>query len=474
MRSWIAVLIGAPVLLGFVLLPVVRDPRPPARPPLVVDDVSQLNPIKVSAIVEPTSYAEVADAVARHTGPVSIGGGRHSMGGQIATENALFIDMRRFDKVLEVDPEARTVRVQAGATWREVQDAIDPFDLSVKVMQSYANFTVGGSLSVNAHGRYVGNGPVITTVKSIKVVMADGSSVEASPTRNRDIFFGAIGGYGGLGVIVEATIDLTDNVRVKREAGEMSIGRYARFFRDGIQGQSERVLHEATVSLPDFARLREVTYTRTTEPLSVRARLRSSDGSYRLNRLALWIQSEWPLGSSIGRYLFDQVSPVDAPVSWRNYEASYDVAELEPASRESSTYLMQEYYVPTDRFDQFVSKMREILRLRDVNVLNISITHSLQDPGSLLAWAQTDVVSFLIHYKQDTTRAALAAEEVWTRELVNAALNVNGSYYLGYRLNATPEQFARAYPHAAEFVALKRRVDPTNKFRNRLIDRYLQ
>jgi len=474
MRSWIAILILVPAALGLALLPVIRNPRPPARPPLVVDDVSQLNPIKVSAIVEPTSDADVADAVARHTGPVSIGGGRHSMGGQIATENALFIDMRHFNKVLEVDPEAGTVRVQAGATWREVQDAIDPFNLSVKVMQSYANFTVGGSLSVNAHGRYVGNGPVITTVKSIKVVMANGSSVEASPTNNRELFYGAIGGYGGLGVIVEATLELTDNVRVKREAGEMSIGRYARFFRDGIQSQADRVLHEATVSLPDFARLREVTYTRTNEPLSVRARLRSSDGSYRLNRLALWIQSEWPLGSSIGRYLLNRVSSPDAPVSLRNYEASYDVAELEPASRESSTYLMQEYFVPTERFDQFVSKMREILRLRNVNVLNVSITHSLKDPGSLLAWAQTDVVSFLIHYNQDTTPEALAAEEVWTRELVNAALNVNGSYYLGYRLNATAEQFARAYPRAAEFVALKHRVDPTNKFRNRLIDRYLQ
>jgi len=197
MRSWIAVLILVPAALGLALLPVIRNPRPPARPPLVVDDVSQLNPIKVSAIVEPTSDADVADAVARHTGPVSIGGGRHSMGGQIATENALFIDMRHFNKVLEVDPEAGTVRVQAGATWREVQDAIDPFNLSVKVMQSYANFTVGGSLSVNAHGRYVGNGPVITTVKSIKVVMANGSSVEASPTNNRELFYGAIGGYGG-------------------------------------------------------------------------------------------------------------------------------------------------------------------------------------------------------------------------------------------------------------------------------------
>jgi len=32
-------------------------------------------------------------------------------------------------------------------------------------MQSYANFTVGGSLSVNVHGRYVNQGPLILSVE---------------------------------------------------------------------------------------------------------------------------------------------------------------------------------------------------------------------------------------------------------------------------------------------------------------------
>jgi len=32
--------------------------------------------------------------------------------------------------------------VQAGIKWRDIQDAIDPHDLSVKIMQSFSNFTV--------------------------------------------------------------------------------------------------------------------------------------------------------------------------------------------------------------------------------------------------------------------------------------------------------------------------------------------
>jgi hypothetical protein len=62
---------------------------------------------------------------------------------------------------------------------------------------------------------------------------------------------------------------------------------------------------------------------------------------------------------------------------------SRDVAELEPSSRRSSTYVLQEYFVPVDRFDDFVPQMRNVLRRHGVNVVNVSIRHANKDPGSL-------------------------------------------------------------------------------------------
>src|SRR2546423_14880614 len=76
---------------------VVRAPLVPQSSPLVINDVSQLNSIHVDQVITPTTTTEIVDAVRLHTGPISIGGARHSMGGQIATDGALFIDMRRFD-----------------------------------------------------------------------------------------------------------------------------------------------------------------------------------------------------------------------------------------------------------------------------------------------------------------------------------------------------------------------------------------
>jgi hypothetical protein len=123
--------------------------------PLLIYDVTQLNPIHVGMVITPTTTQEIIESVKRYGGPISVGGARHSMGDQIATAGALHIDMRGFNKILAFSPSEKTITVQAGARWRQIQERIDPANLSVSIKQTYANFTVGGSLSVNVHGRYV-------------------------------------------------------------------------------------------------------------------------------------------------------------------------------------------------------------------------------------------------------------------------------------------------------------------------------
>jgi len=132
-------------------------PRPPrAATGRTANDVSQLNPVGVAEERRPRSTDEIRAALRAWPGAVSLGGGRFSMGGQIAAPGSLHLDMRAMNQVVSFDPTRRLIRVQSGMTWRDLQDVIDPHDLAVKIMQSYSNFTVGGSVSVNGHGRYVG------------------------------------------------------------------------------------------------------------------------------------------------------------------------------------------------------------------------------------------------------------------------------------------------------------------------------
>ncbi|MEJ0005508.1 MAG: FAD-binding protein [Steroidobacteraceae bacterium] len=218
-----------------------------ARADAVVNDVSQLNPIHVRQVVAPTSVGEIVAIVKSHLDPISIGGGRYSMGGQTATDEATQIDMRQFNRVLAFSKERKEITVETGITWRELQEYIDPYDLSVQIVQSYDNFTVGGALSVNAHGRYVGQGPIVLSVASIRLVLADGEIATASPDKNTELFYGAIGGYGALGVIVEATLRLTDTVHVERQSIVMPLAAYRAYFDKNVRGKPAVIFHNADI-----------------------------------------------------------------------------------------------------------------------------------------------------------------------------------------------------------------------------------
>lgn len=194
--------------------------------------------------------------------------------------------------------------------------------------------------------------------------------------------------------------------------------------------------------------------------------------SYPLERYFLWSFTETPLGKWRREFLIDPILFRGKKIHWRNYEAGYDVAELEPRSRKDSTYVLLEYFVPVDRFEEFEKAMAEIFIRFNVNVLNVSIRHSKADPGTYLAWAREEVFAFVVYYKQRTDAASKNAVAVWTRELAEAATAVNGAYYLPYQVHPTAEQFHKAYPNAQKLFELKDKLDPGYKFRNILWDTY--
>src|SRR6185503_13436518 len=120
-----------------------------------------------------------------------------------------------------------------------------------------------GSLSVNVHGRYVNRGPLIRSVRAIRVVLADGRQVDASPRENPDIFYGAIGGYGGLGVIVAATLELEKNEPLERHVEVMPVTDYARWFTTHIRGSATAVFHNADLYPHVYDTVMAITYAKT-------------------------------------------------------------------------------------------------------------------------------------------------------------------------------------------------------------------
>lgn len=395
------------------------------------------------------------------------------MGGQIAVEGGLHLDMREMKGLIWLKPEERLVRVQAGMRWRDLQDAIDPHGLAVHTMQSYSNFTIGGSISVNAHGRYVGHGPVCNSVSAIQLVLANGSIVEANRKTNPDLFGAALGGYGAVGVITEVELTLKENVRVERIVQEIALVDYINFFQKNIIYDDACIMHNADLMPPLFQNPVAVTWRKTDKPLTETARLIPRGQSYILEQNVLWMLTELPGSATLRKSFIHPLLTSNPVVKWLNHEASLDVAELEPLTRTISTYALQEYFIPPTNVTKFVHALSDVLQRNSVEVVNVSIRHSPKDEVSLLPWAKEEVFSFVVYYKQRTHSKAQKATRKWTRELIDKALENRGRYYLPYQLHASQNQFDRSYPEAALMRLIKKKYDPNGKFSNEMWDKYL-
>jgi hypothetical protein len=314
-------------------------------------------------------------------------------------------------------------------------------------------------------------GPVVLSVREITLVLADGSVEPASPTHHAELFYAAIGGYGAIGIIAEAELDLVENVRIERRHRKMATRDYPRWFDDEVRGRPQAVFHNADLYPPHYTRARAVTWVTTDRPATA-PRLQALRNSYLPELLVMWSVSETPFGKFRREYLIDPLLYARSKVHWRNYEAGYDAAELEPLSRRDRTYVLQEYFVPRERIAEFVPRMTAILRRHRVNAINISIRHALADPGTVLSWARGETFAFVLYHKQRTRDNARERVGVWTRQMIDAVTECGGTYYLPYQPHATHEQFHRAYPRARELFALKRRLDPDYRLRGALWDKY--
>jgi FAD/FMN-containing dehydrogenase len=132
---------------------------------------------------------------------LSVRGGGHDFAGRALCEDGVVIDCSAM-RAVTIDPEARTARVQGGATAGDLMDAAEKDGLAATTgtvsSVGLAGLTLGGGYGP-LMGRY---GLVADNLLSAQVVTADGQLVTANATENSDLWWGLRGAGGNFGVVV--------------------------------------------------------------------------------------------------------------------------------------------------------------------------------------------------------------------------------------------------------------------------------
>jgi len=448
----------------------------------ILNDASRLSPTPVARHVV-LSKPATDDLVARIRSelkeaaaagrPVAASVARHSMGGQSLPRDGTAITLD--GGPLELDTAAKTYRTSAANRWSDVIRYLDPRGFSPAVMQSNSDFGVGSTFCVNAHGWPVPHGPFGTTVKAIRMVLADGTLMQCSRSENTELFGLAMGGYGLFGIIVELDVEMTPNLLLEPRFERMAPERFAEQFIRTIDTDPTTAMAYGRLSVSRksfFDDALMVTYRPVTEQPKSLPPVTSSGKLTGLQNDIYRAQTGWEVAKNLRWFMESRLGPaITGARATRNSLMAEPVINLAQKDMRR-TDILHEYFVAPERFGEFLAACRDIIPKSRAEFLNVTLRYVAEDKTPALSIAPVRRIAAVMSFSQEVTPEGEIDMMQTTEALIERVTATGGAFYLPYRLHARRDQVAKAYPAMSAFVAAKRRYDPGLLFRNAMWDTY--
>jgi FAD/FMN-containing dehydrogenase len=443
---------------------------------------SQLNATRVARIVRARTTEELQFNLAiarRECRAVSIAGGMHAMGGQQFGAGTILFDMRSMNRVLAFDSEKGLVEAEAGIEWPELVNYLLQAQKGrsrqwgiIQKQTGADRLSLGGALSANVHGRGLRYKPIIADVESFVLITADGEARTCSRRENHELFRLAIGGYGLFGVIASVKLRLAPRKKIERVVEVLDLDDLIPTFQQRIadgslygdfqymtDSDSDGFLRRGVASryrsvsdntsMPDAQKELSVTDWRRLLYLAHVDKTRAFE-EYSNYYLSTSGQLYWSDTHQLSTYI-------------DNYHETLD---RQLGAAEKATEMITEIYVPRNEVQALLRDVRRDVRENRVNVIFGTLRLIERDEESFLAWAKDDYVCIIFNLHVVHSETGLAKATADFRRLIDRAIERGGSYYLTYHRWATRRQVEACYPQFVEFLRLKRRYDPEERFQS--------
>jgi len=156
----------------------------------------------VEAVVAVVRYAS-----SRGIAIIPRGSGSSPFGGSVPVSGGIVLDISAMDRILGVDAGGKTVTVQAGARWADIDHYLAGFGLGLNTSPSSKFSTVGGWVATGGVGlNSFSKGRLGDLVSSLRLVTSNGSVREMSKTDPH--FRTVFGSEGQLGVVTGVTLSV--------------------------------------------------------------------------------------------------------------------------------------------------------------------------------------------------------------------------------------------------------------------------
>ncbi|MEX2303610.1 MAG: FAD-binding oxidoreductase [Bryobacterales bacterium] len=456
---------------------------PPRHAGVLVNDIhSQLNATRLHDIVGVDSCELIASAIlrARREGlAISVGGARHAMGAQQFGSGTLHLDMTKLNRVLHFDAELGIVEAEAGIEWPELIGQLNAMQRGrsgqwgIAQKQTGADrLTLGGALAANAHGRGLRMKPFVSDVESFTLVGADGEARVCSREQNSELFHLVAGGYGLFGVVSSIRLRLTPRRKLERLVEVITrdalIDAFGQRVRDGylygdfqfaIDERSDGFLNQGVFSCyrpvdpatpaPDHQLQLSAEHWKELLYLA-HADKAAAFRAYSEFYLSTSGQVYWSDTHQLSAYLDDYHRPLDRRLG----------------STHKATEIITEIFVPRERLCDFLEEAAGDFRRHGVNLIYGTIRLIERDDDSFLAWAKRPYACVIFNLHTVHSAEGLAHSASAFRRLMDMAIHRGGSYFLTYHKFATRAQLEACYPQFPEFLRLKSKYDPEERFQS--------